>query len=61
MTTITQTTGLSIRRATQADRTTVAAIITAAFFDDPVCSWLLPDEAEGTPVNGPAATGALVG
>ena len=45
MTTITQTTGLSIRRATQADRTTVAAIITAAFFDDPVCSWLLPDEA----------------
>jgi len=39
----TQPTDLSIRRAGPADRETVAATITAAFFDDPVTRWLLPD------------------
>lgn len=43
-TTITQTTDLGIRPATQADRDAVAMTITAAFFDDPVCRWLVPDE-----------------
>lgn len=44
MTTITPTTGLGIRKATSADRTTLATTITAAFFDDPVCRWLFPDD-----------------
>lgn len=44
MTTITPTTDLAIRKATQADHPTVAATVAAAFFDDPVCRWLLPDE-----------------
>lgn len=44
MTTITQSTDLGIRKASADDRSRVAATITAAFFDDPVCRWLLPDE-----------------
>ncbi len=44
MTTITQPTELGIRKATQADRDAAAATIAAAFFDDPVCRWLVPDE-----------------
>jgi len=40
--TITQTIDLGIRRATTTDRTAVAAIIAAGFFDDPVTRWLLP-------------------
>jgi GNAT superfamily N-acetyltransferase len=43
ITNTTQPTDLSIRRAGPADRHTVAATITAAFFDDPVTRWLLPD------------------
>ncbi len=44
MTTITQTTDLGIRQATDADRVALTATIAAAFFDDPVCRWLLPNE-----------------
>jgi GNAT superfamily N-acetyltransferase len=33
----------SIRRATVADTATVAATVAAAFFDDPVTRWILPD------------------
>ncbi|MDQ4096983.1 MAG: GNAT family N-acetyltransferase, partial [Actinomycetota bacterium] len=44
MTTLTQTTDLGIRKAGPADRDTVAATIAAAFHDDPVCHWLLPDD-----------------
>ena len=32
-----------LRRAAVTDRTRVAAIVAAAFFDDPVTQWLLPD------------------
>ncbi len=35
--------GVDIRRASAADRATVAATVSAAFFDDPVTRWLLPD------------------
>jgi ribosomal protein S18 acetylase RimI-like enzyme len=44
MTTITQHTQLGIRKATQADREVAAATIAAAFLDDPVCRWLIPNE-----------------
>ena len=54
MTTITQTTDLGIRKATQADREAAAATIAAAFFDDPVCRWLLPDEDRRRQVLEPA-------
>jgi GNAT superfamily N-acetyltransferase len=34
---------VEIHRAAVTDRSTVAAIVAAAFFDDPVTQWLLPD------------------
>lgn len=39
----TEAVGIGIRRANASDRATVAATISAAFFDDPVTRWLLPD------------------
>ena len=41
--TTTITTGADIHRASTADRDAVAATVSAAFFDDPVTQWLLPD------------------
>ncbi len=43
MTTTTHATGLGIRRATPDDETTVATTVAAAFYDDPVLVWLVPD------------------
>ena len=40
---MTRTIDLGIRTAGDADRAAVAATITAAFFDDPVTRWALPD------------------
>lgn len=34
-----------VRKAEVADRRTVSAAITAAFFDDPVTNWLVPDRS----------------
>lgn len=41
--TTTEAIGLGIRQATASDTAVVAATISAAFFDDPVTCWLLPD------------------
>lgn len=41
--TITQTTDHTVRHGTSADAATVAATVAAAFFEDPVTRWLLPD------------------
>lgn len=43
--TTTEAIGLGIRQATASDTAVVAATISAAFFDDPVTCWLLPDVA----------------
>jgi hypothetical protein len=43
MTTTTQATGLGIRHAGPDDETTVATTVAAAFHDDPVLVWLVPD------------------
>ena len=42
--TLTSATDLDIRRTDVADTAAVAATVAAAFFDDPVTRWLLPDE-----------------
>ena len=42
--TLTSATDLGIRRTDVADTAAVAATVAAAFFDDPVTRWLLPDE-----------------
>jgi GNAT superfamily N-acetyltransferase len=41
--TLTSATDLGIRRAEVGDTAAVAATVAAAFFDDPVTQWLLPD------------------
>lgn len=41
-----QTTSGTARRATEADRPAVAAVLAAAFQDDPVMRWATPDDAE---------------
>jgi hypothetical protein len=41
--TITQAIDFGVRRAATTDRTAVAATVAAAFFDDPLTQWLLPD------------------
>jgi GNAT superfamily N-acetyltransferase len=43
MTTTTQATGLGIRRAGPDDEMAVATTVAAAFYDDPVLVWLVPD------------------
>jgi GNAT superfamily N-acetyltransferase len=42
--TLTSATDLDIRRTDLSDTAAVAATVAAAFFDDPVTRWLLPDE-----------------
>ena len=42
--TLTSATDLGIRRTDVSDTAAVAATVAAAFFDDPVTRWLLPDE-----------------
>jgi GNAT superfamily N-acetyltransferase len=39
----TDTVDVRIRRASMTDRSAVAAIVAAAFFDDPTTRWLVPD------------------
>lgn len=38
-------TQIAVRKAGQADRNTAGAVLAAAFFDDPVSDWLVPDRA----------------
>jgi ribosomal protein S18 acetylase RimI-like enzyme len=35
----------AVRRADPADHTTASGVLTAAFFDDPVTDWIVPDRA----------------
>ena len=37
---------IGVRKAEPADRTIASAVITAAFFDDPVTEWIVPDPAD---------------
>lgn len=39
-------THVAVRKADTADRTTVSAVLTAGFFDDPVTEWLIPDRGD---------------
>lgn len=45
MTTTASKTQIAVRKADGADRTTASEVLTAAFFDDPVTDWLVPDRA----------------
>ena len=42
-----------VRKAEPADRTIATAVITAAFFDDPVTEWIVPDPADRSAVLPP--------
>jgi ribosomal protein S18 acetylase RimI-like enzyme len=42
-----------IRRAREADRAAVADVLGAAFLDDPVFAWLIPDRDERAPLLAP--------
>ena len=54
MTTVLTTTTAEVRKARPADTTAVASALAAAFTDDPVFRWILPDDAAR-----PAATRAF--
>ncbi|AXG80195.1 GNAT family N-acetyltransferase [Streptomyces paludis] len=41
-----------IRQAGQADRETLVRLLEAAFYDDPVCNWVFPDDEHRRKVNG---------
>lgn len=52
MTTISKTTA-SVRTAQLDDRETVGRVLTAAFFDDPVTDWIVPDREHRSAVMPP--------
>lgn len=53
MTTTISRTQTAVRKADDADHTTASAVLTAAFFDDPVTDWLVPDRARRSAVLPP--------